>query len=76
MEIAYVSEGRKDQFLDFLEKKINGQPFHFSFDIMKGQHIKVRWQGNKAHVDDELLRIKKDTEVEIRVKKGLLDFLV
>jgi diacylglycerol kinase family enzyme len=76
LEVVAVSAEQRDKFLEFLKAGIDGREVQYSYDLMTGSHIKIRWNGNLCHLDDELISIRNQKEVEIRLKRGLLDILV
>lgn len=74
-EIVLVPEAHKEKFSEFLIHKLNDGKDPYHFHTLKGKDIRIRWDGVRAHADDELLKLPKDTEVCISLKSGALQFL-
>ncbi|MBB1283305.1 diacylglycerol kinase [Flavisolibacter sp. BT320] len=76
MEVVMVPEAHKEKFTAYIEHRLGGGQNPYQFHTLKGKCINISWEGMHVHVDDELLKIEKEKPVEIRVKQGVLDFLV
>jgi diacylglycerol kinase family enzyme len=76
MEVVVIPEGDREKFASYIEKKIQGNEEEFKFQTIKASKLKISWNGSHAHADDEMLDIKKATEVMVEIRKGILEFLV
>lgn len=75
-EVVLVPEAHQEKFADYLLHKITSDDDPYQFPTLKGKNIRIRWEGNRLHVDDKLLKQEKGTEITIRLKEGALQFLV
>jgi hypothetical protein len=48
----------------------------YDFNIIPTNKINISWDGTHVHVDDEILKIKKEQELKIELLKGALEFYV
>jgi diacylglycerol kinase family enzyme len=75
-EIVLIPENDKKKFGDFVWKRINGEDIAYDYSTIQAKEVIISWDGTHVHVDDEVLKIKKDMEVKVEMKEGLLEFLV
>jgi diacylglycerol kinase (ATP) len=75
-EVVLIPEEQKDLFLDYVDNLIKGGDGASQFDIRKGKNIRIKCNELYCHADDELIKIKKATEVKIELAKGLVKFLI
>lgn len=76
LEVVLVPEAHKEKFSEYLIHKLSDGDDAYQFHTLKGKKITIRWDGNRVHADDEMLKIEKNTEVKIEVKQGALQFIV
>lgn len=74
--VIMIPEADKEKFAAYIMSKINGKEEAYEFPEIKGKEISVSWNGTHVHVDDEVLKLEKDTEVKIEMRKGMLQFLI
>lgn len=75
-DVVLVPEKDQDQFAAYVSHKIKGIEDQGHFMVVKAKEIIISWEGTHVHVDDEVLKIRKDKEVVIEIREGLLPFLV
>ena len=75
-EVVLVTEQQKNKFLDYIEGRIDNREITHSFHTLKGRQIRISWEGTHVHVDDQVVELEKGAEVTIKLKRGLLEFLV
>jgi diacylglycerol kinase (ATP) len=75
-DVVLISEKQREQFADYVEKKLQGIEQVPFFDLFRARKLEIFWDGTKAHVDDQNVRLKKGTRVEIELLHGLLEFFV
>jgi diacylglycerol kinase family enzyme len=71
-DVVLIAADQQDKLLATLQRKIQGQDERFAFDIVKGRDITVKWGGSHIHVDDRLLRIKKNHRFQVELKEKLV----
>lgn len=76
LEIVAVTQENKHKFADYIAAKLQGKEEPFDFTHWQGKNITVSWEGTHVHVDDEVIKIKKEQEITVEIKEGLLQFLV
>lgn len=75
-EVILIPEKDKDKLAAYISGKLSGVESPYTFHQLKARQITVSWQGTHMHVDDEVIKIEKDVEIEIELRKGLLEFMV
>jgi diacylglycerol kinase (ATP) len=75
-DVVLIAEKQREQFADYVEKKLQGVEQVPFFDLLRARRLEIFWDGTKAHVDDQNVRLKKGTTVEIELLHGLLEFFV
>jgi len=75
-EIILVADSQRNEFAEYVENKINGREIPSTFTTLKAKQLSIFWDGMDAHVDDELVDIKKPEVVKIELLHGLLEFFV
>lgn len=76
LEVVLVGAEDKDRFGEYVAGRIRGEEDRFTFRSIRAEEIEIAWDGRHVHVDDEIVRLKKNAPVRIEVRKGLLEFLV
>jgi diacylglycerol kinase family enzyme len=71
-EIVLVPESHKAKFAAFVKEMLEGKETSYTFHTLKGNDIKIQWQGTHVHIDDKIVKIEENTEVEVVVKRGVL----
>jgi diacylglycerol kinase family enzyme len=74
--VIIIPEADKDNFAAYIMSRINNKEEAYEFPEIKGKEISVSWNGTHVHVDDEVIKLEKDTQVKIEMRKGLLQFLI
>ena len=74
--VVMIPENDKEKFAEYVKNKINGQEETYEFPEIKGKEVYVSWDGTHVHVDDEIIKLKKNTGIKIQLKEALLKFLI
>ena len=75
-EIVLIPETDKQKFAGFVQQRISGSDVAYDYSTLRGKEVVINWDGTHVHVDDEVIKIPKETEVKVEMKEGLLEFLV
>ena len=75
-DIVLIPEAHKEKFSDYLIHKLTDGDDPYQFHTLKGKNITIRWDGTRLHVDDEMVKLERETEVSIELKAGALQFLI
>ncbi|MBD0285246.1 MAG: diacylglycerol kinase [Flavisolibacter sp.] len=75
LEMVLVPESRREEFITFLKKNMEGSDEPFMLGSIKAKNIRMHWEGSHVHVDDELIKENSKT-VRIELHEGALQFLV
>lgn len=75
-EIVLVPEAHKEKFAEFILNGLIDGDDTYQFHTLKGKNINIKWDGTRVHADDKMLKLKKQTDIEIEMKQGALAFLV
>lgn len=75
-EVVLVADSQREELIDYVHNKILKQEVSSPFKTIKANQIEIFWEGSKAHVDDQLIEMKKPEAVKIELLHGLLEFFV
>lgn len=75
-DVIMISKADKDKFAAYIENKINDTEITYPFPAIKAKNIQISWQGKHVHVDDQIIKLKKATEVDIQIQPNSLSFLI
>jgi diacylglycerol kinase family enzyme len=75
-EVIMIPEKDKEKLAAYVSDKLNGIESPYTFRQLKAKEIVISWDGTHMHVDDEVIKIDKGVEIEIELRKGLLEFMV
>jgi diacylglycerol kinase (ATP) len=75
-DVIMISEKQREQFAEYVGKKLNGEETIPFFELLRAKRLEIFWDGMKAHIDDEIIQLKKPGSVEIELLHGLLEFFV
>ena len=75
-EVVLIPEEQKELFLSYVDGLIKGANEISRFDILKGKNIRIKCDELYCHADDQLIKIKKATEIKIELSEGLVNFLI
>jgi diacylglycerol kinase family enzyme len=75
-EIILIGESQRDEFAEYVRNKLQGREAPFAFTTLKAKKLEIFWDGEHAHIDDEYVPLKPNTEVKIELLHGLLEFFV
>jgi len=76
LNVAVITENQRADFSQYLLDRIHGHSVPFSYQTYKAQKVSLQWEGKLAHADDELIKVKKSTQVEVEIRAGVLEFMV
>jgi diacylglycerol kinase family enzyme len=74
-EVVLIAESQRDQFAEYLQRKIRGVEEPVFFSILKAKRLKILWEGKRVHVDDVSISLDEPTEIDITLQPGGLSFL-
>lgn len=75
-EVVLIAESQRDQFAEYLQRKMRGVEEPVFFSILKAKQLKIVWGGKRVHVDDASISLDGPTEIDITLQPGGLSFLV
>ena len=76
LEVILVPEKHTEKFAQYVLDEMNDVETTYQFHTLRGRDIHISWEGTHVHVDDEILKLEKSAKAEIKIKSGLLEFLV
>ena len=76
LNVVLIPEADKEKFSAYVLNKLNNKEENYDFVELKGKKISIAWDGTHVHIDDEVIKLKKKTEMTVEVREGLLRFLV
>ena len=75
-EVIMIPEKDKEKLAAYISDKLKGVESPYTFQQFKAKEITISWEGTHMHVDDQIIKIDKGVEIEIELRKGLLEFMV
>jgi len=75
-EVIMIPKEDKAKLAAYISDKLKGIESPYTFHQFKAKEITISWEGTHMHVDDEIIKIDKGVEIEIEMRKGLLEFMV
>lgn len=77
MEVVLLGEDKKKDFSAYIRDRISSAA-HKDYDlpVIKGKSIKIAWEDEHAHIDDELIKAGKGKSYIVSILKRELEFLV
>ena len=75
-EVIIIPEKDKEKLAAYISDKLKGVESPYTFQQFKGKEITISWEGTHMHDDDQVIKIDKGVEIEIELRKGLLEFMV
>lgn len=76
LNVVVITENQRADFSQYVLDRVHGHSVPFSYQTHKAQKVSLQWEGKMAHADDELIKIRKSTQVEVEIRAGVLEFLV
>jgi diacylglycerol kinase (ATP) len=76
LEVVLIPEADREKLSSHIADKLNDIEGQYKFPIIEASKVKISWDGNHAHSDDEMLKMRAGTEVTVEIRKGILEFLV
>lgn len=75
-EIVYITIAQRDAFIHYLDSLLTQKPAKFPGKTIKAVKAEIKWEGNWVHVDDQLIRLKKDVITKVALREGVFNFLL
>jgi diacylglycerol kinase family enzyme len=75
-EVVLVPGEDQPKFAAYIDSKIRDEEVTFSFVTLKAEDIQIKWKGTHVHIDDEMITLKENAPVHVRVQKNALVFLI
>lgn len=78
-DLVMVPESARPKMLDYLERLISGKNKTSDLEsfvkIIRVQKVKIKWQGNKVHIDDSLIDDYSEETLKAEIIPGALEFV-
>jgi diacylglycerol kinase (ATP) len=75
-DVVMISEKQREEFIAYVENLRDGKDEHAFFNLLRAHKLEIFWDGSKAHVDDEIVKINRNEAIEVELRHGLLEFLI
>jgi diacylglycerol kinase (ATP) len=75
-EVVLIPGEDQPKFAAYVDSKIQDAEVTYSFVTLKAEDIQIKWKGTHVHVDDEVITLKENAPVHVRVQKNALVFLI
>lgn len=77
LDVVLVPLEQREALANYVKNRLeHGKDEMFFGTAVKASKVKVKWNGKLLHADDQLKEQKKQTEITLSVRKGVLEFLV
>lgn len=71
LDLVLLSDAERNTFAEYLLQRINGEDVHFECKTISAEKITMKVAGLYVHTDDEILKVKKKTEVNVEILKSV-----
>ena len=71
-----LPENQRDLFANYIFTKMQGREANYSFEKLKAKEISISWNGKRAHLDDEIIKMKKNRKIKIKINEAMIEFLL
>jgi diacylglycerol kinase (ATP) len=75
-DVVIISEEKRADLISYVQSKINDDEQVKAFPSVKAKSLKISWDGNLLHADDEKIKTEKSAEVNINIQPDALKFLI
>jgi diacylglycerol kinase (ATP) len=75
-DVVLIPEDRRKELADYVMSKIKGKEQIISFATIRAKSLKIYWEGDMLHADDERIKIDKPREININIQTEALKFLI
>lgn len=75
-DVVLVREDERKRFGDYVRSKIDGDEKPQAFQTVRCKSLKISWDGDLLHADDEKIKLDKSCEVNINIQPEALKFLI
>ncbi|HRO43047.1 MAG TPA: diacylglycerol kinase family protein [Flavipsychrobacter sp.] len=76
LDVVLVRAEEQEKLAKYALLRSQGKEASYQFQTVQGKDIRMQWSGSLIHVDDQLLRVEKNTTVHIQLEPGLLLFYI
>lgn len=77
LDVVLVPVEEREALANYVKNRMEkGKDEVFFGTSVRASSVKVKWNGKLLHADDQLLEQKKQTEVSLWARQGVLEFLV
>lgn len=76
LEVVLVKGADKERFTSYVKEKMEGKEPVYDFKPIRAKEVNISWDGKHVHVDDEILKLKKNERISVELRPGVLAFLV
>jgi len=76
IEVVLLPESQRDLFANYIFNKMQGMETSYSFEKLKAKQISISWNGKSAHLDDEIIKMKKNKKIKIKINEAMIEFLL
>lgn len=75
-EVVLIPGDDQRKLSAYIDSKIQDEEVTFKFVTLKAEDVQIKWKGTHVHIDDEVIGLKENAPVQVRVQKDALVFLI
>ena len=75
IDVMLVPENDKQNLQTYLQNKFEAGRDIYSFPVVRGKQVEIKWQDDHIHIDDQLIKVKKGADLQIDMVKDSLSFI-
>lgn len=76
LEVVMVQENKRNELAAYIKQNGENKPGGSIFQTIRAESVKLECTSNLMHADDKLIDTGKPLVLEIKIRKGVLNFLV
>jgi diacylglycerol kinase (ATP) len=75
-DVVLIPEDKRKELADYVMSKIKDNEQIKSFATIRAKSLKIYWEGDSVHADDEKIKIDKPREINVNIQTEALKFLI
>ena len=76
LDVVLIPATEKEKLAMYMQHRKEGVEEPFTFNIVQGKCIELKWKGTHAHIDDKLITMDKSLKLKIELHEELIECLV
>ena len=75
-DVVIVEENQREILKNYIAEIAKGKDVVFPIPPIRTKHLKIKWNGKDAHVDDQLINDIKKSRLKVNLMHSLVEIMV